>query len=205
MAEWWNALALELQIFYGIGILATIILVIQMIMTLIGADGAGEGDLDVPDIPDGTDGFDGAMDGDSAIEHGSGLQVLSIRTIIAFLAGFGWTGAIVREAGKGVPLSVGAALVVGILLMLGVFWMMRGLYSLRQSGSLDYINAVGEVGTVYVTIPAAGGGEGQIQVLVQGRLATVAAMTDGDVPIPSGRKVRVTHKVSISTLKVEQV
>lgn len=199
MGEWWGGLDFGLQVFYGIGILASIVLLVQLVLTLFGADADGgdagfDGDLDL--------GADGGGLGD-AVEHGSGLHILSTRTVIAFLAGFGWTGVIVLQAGRGMASAVLIAVGVGIILMLSVFWLMRGLYSLRQSGTLDYRNAVGQVATVYVRIPPAGQGTGQVQVLVQGRLATVAAAGRGAEAIAGGEKVRVTGLAGANTLEVE--
>jgi hypothetical protein len=198
MMDWWNALALDLQVFYGIGILATLLLIIQLVMTVLGAEGDAplEG-MDGLDLPEGPAAVD--------VEHGDGLGLISTRTVVAFLAGFGWTGAIARGGGMSVAAAALVGLVVGFVLMLLVFWLMRGLYSLRQSGSLDYRNAVGETGTVYVSIPPAGEGSGQIQVLVQGRLATVAAATAGAQRIPSGAQVRVVKLLAGNTLQVETI
>ncbi len=221
MAQWWQELTLELHIFYALGIASTVILLIQLFMTVIGLDhdaafdGGVDGGVDGGAFDGGVDGgaFDGGVDGGafdgaglhdaSAAEHSSGLHVLSTRTIVAFLAGFGWTGVIARTGGISTGLSALAALAVGTVLMFMVYWLMRVLYGLRQSGNVDYRNAIGQVGTVYVRIPAAGVGTGQIQVLVQGRLATVAAVTDGPENITSGRKVKVTAQLSESILKVE--
>ncbi|MGD9547241.1 MAG: hypothetical protein AB7V45_06760 [Candidatus Krumholzibacteriia bacterium] len=192
MLEWYQQLALDLQIFYAFGILATLLLVIQLVMTVFGAgDDAALGDFD---------GLDGGDPG-----HGSGLGLLSTRTIVAFLAGFGWTGAMARGGGMALVPSVLVALAVGFVLMLLVFWLMRWLFSLRESGSLDYRNAVGATGKVYVTIPAAGGGTGQIQLVVQGRLATVAASTLRNESIPSGRPVKVTALLGGNILQVETI
>ena len=201
MMEWWNTLALDLQVFYGIGILATLLLVIQLIMTMLGLgdDGAADG-MDA----DFGDGADGTMDGGDS-EHGDGLSLISTRTIVAFLAGFGWTGAMARGGDLGLPLAVIAAVAVGFVLMLMVFWLMRALYSLRQSGSLDYHNAIGEMGTVYVKIPPRGEGSGQIQLVVQGRLATVAATTESTESILSGIQVKVVKLQAGNTLQVETI
>jgi NhaP-type Na+/H+ or K+/H+ antiporter len=152
---------------------------------------------------DGLDALD-AADGADAV-HADGLGLVSTRTVMAFLVGFGWTGAIARGGGLSLAVSVLIGLAVGFLLMLAVFWFMRGLYSLRQSGSLDYRNAVGELGTVYVTIPPAGTGSGQIQVVVQGRLSTVAASTTAVAAIPSGTQVKVVKLLAGNTLQVETI
>jgi hypothetical protein len=195
--SWWNALTIDLQVFYALGALGTGLLIIQLIMTVLGAGHDGLA---------GADGIavDHALpDAGAGLEHGSGLGLVSTRSVIAFVAGFGWTGAMARQSGWAMPTSVAAALAVGFGLMFMVFWLMRWLYSLRQSGSLDYRNAIGATGTVYVTIPAAGHGSGQIQVLVQGRLATVAAAGSGPQPIAAGRAVKVVQLLTGNTLLVE--
>lgn len=206
MSEWWSGLGFSLQVFHGIGILASVILVVQLILTMVGADTDGAADAGGfdghVDLGVDTGGLDGGAD---AADAASGLHILSTRTVIAFLAGFGWTGVIVLEAGRTVTSAVLIAVGVGILLMLLVFWLMRWLYSLRESGTLDYRNAIGQVGTVYVHVPAAGQGTGQIQVLVQGRLATVAAAGTGTATIASGEKVKVTGLAGANILEVESI
>ncbi|MFH1843207.1 MAG: hypothetical protein ABIF77_08355 [bacterium] len=216
MTEWWSQLTLELQIFYGIGMCATGILVIQLVLSLFGlgdhgdaADGVDGGGLDFDhggdigmnaDVGMGVDIHDG-----SDVAHASGLQVLSTRTVIAFMAGFGWTGVVAQRGGLGMSLSLLLAMVVGLVLMWLVFSLMRMLYGMRQSGSLDYRNAIGQVGKVYIGIPAAGAGSGQVEVLVQGRLAVVEARCESSEKIPSGSQVRVKKLLSARTLLVEVV
>jgi len=201
MAQWWEALTLDLHIFYAIGIVSTVVLLIQLLMTVIGVDHdtalEGGGDIDGIDLQAGDVG--------GPVEHASGLHVVSTRTIVAFLAGFGWTGAIARTGGLSIPVAVLVALAVGVMLMLLVYWLMRALYSLRQSGNLDFGNAIGEVGTVYVRVPAAGKGAGQVQVVVQGRLVTAAAVTEDHEPITSGRRIKVTGLLGGNLLKVEAI
>jgi hypothetical protein len=213
--SWWYALTLDLQVFYALGILATGLLVIQLIMTILGAGHEGVDGAVGMQAGDGLAGVDGLAGADGMglghalpgagpdLEHASGLGLVSTRSVIAFVAGFGWTGAMARHAGWAMVPSVAAALVVGFALMFMVYWLMRWLYSLRESGSLDYRNAIGATGTVYVTIPAAGLGSGQIQVLVQSRLATVAAANAGPQPIASGRPVKVIRLLAGNTLLVE--
>jgi NhaP-type Na+/H+ or K+/H+ antiporter len=170
-------------------------------MTMMGVD--GDAPLDGMDGVGVADGLD--LSGGGDVQHADGLGLVSTRTVVAFLVGFGWTGAIARGGGLSLPVSVLVGLVVGFVLMLVVFWLMRGLYSLRQSGSLDYANAVGEMGTVYVAIPPSGTGTGQIQLVVQGRLATVAATTAAPEKIPSGMQVKVVKLLAGNTLQVETI
>ena len=61
MFEWWNSLGITMQVFYCIALPATLIIVIQTILLMIGIGHGGEGvefsdtsgidGLDVPDMP----------------------------------------------------------------------------------------------------------------------------------------------------------
>ena len=55
---------------------------------------------------------------------------------------------------------------------------MSYLHSLREEGTLNYKNCIGETGTVYLPIPPNRKGMGQIEVMVQGRLRIVKVVTD---------------------------
>ncbi|MEO0454520.1 MAG: NfeD family protein [Verrucomicrobiota bacterium] len=188
MMNWWTELSMELQLFYGIGIIALSVLLIQLLLTLIGLDD----DIDISD----------EMDSDG---HDSGLSLLSVRSVTAFFAGFGWAG--VAAASYGLPflLSMVIALVVGFGFMFMIYYMMLALLKMQASGTLNYGNAVGEVATCYVTIPPSRTGSGQIEVMIQGRSCTVEALTSGDLEIAPATKVKVVGLVGRSTLLVETI
>lgn len=183
MVEWWASLALALKLYYSIAIATSFFLVLQLLALIVGI---GDGDLDV----------------DSDVDAG-GSHVLSVRTVTAFLAGFGWTGAVALESGRSIPVATLLAVLVGGVFMAGVAALMRGLYGLRQSGTLDYKNAVGEIGSVYLHIPPAMKGPGQVEVTVQGRLRVVQAFTRSATEIPNQAPVRVIDIIDRNTLVVE--
>lgn len=187
MELWWQGLNLELQIFYGIGVIALIALIIQFVLLFVGD-------------------FDQVGDfGDSGgiADHGSGLGLFSFRGITAFFLGFGWTGAIAVKSSLSVPVAITLGLLVGAVLMVAIFLLMRSMMRLQSSGTLDYRNAVGEVATVYVTVPGSGKAGGQIEVMIQGRLSVAEALHRGESSIAPGTKVRVVEMMSRSTLVVE--
>ena len=99
--------------------------------------------------------------------------------------------------------TAGAATLVGVLFTLVVFYLMRFLYSLQHSGTLDYQNAVGEIGTVYLPIPAAMGGNGKVQVTVQGRLRVVTALTRSQARLENQARVRIVDVLDENSLVVE--
>ncbi len=104
MIEWWDSLTLPYQVFYGVGILGTVLLVVQLILMLIG----GIEDMDAADGMDmdmDVGGMD-AADGHVGIEHASGLHILSTRTVVAFMTGFGWTGAFALREGLSLTIAL---------------------------------------------------------------------------------------------------
>jgi membrane protein implicated in regulation of membrane protease activity len=184
--SWWDALNFELQVFYGIAIISLAVLAIQLIISLVFgmSDGADVGGMNVGD-------------------HDSGMGIFSIRGITAFFTGFGWTGVICTKQGFGLPLSLLLALVVGGSLMVLIYLMMRSFMRLQSSGTLDYGNAVGQMGTVYLTIPPVQRSGGQVETMIQGRLVTAEALQKGSVPLQPGTKVKVVERIGSTTLIVE--
>lgn len=177
MIEWWSSLSVELKFFYGVGILSLLVVIIQLAMTLLGFDGHSA-----------DAGFDVAV-GD--FDHGSGIGVFSTQTISAFFVAFGWVGVAASKSGVNM-LWVGAiAFVSGLISMFLMYWMLRSLLRLQSKGNLDYQNAVGEVGTVYVTIPGSDRDGGQIQVNFQGRLTTASARKVSPGELKPGQRVRI--------------
>ena len=188
---WWDALSATLKIFYGIAIGAGVVLGLQMITAfLFGGSGAEAGDFS------GAGGLD---------HHEPGVGVLSLRSITAFFTGFGWTAIGFLRMGLTLPVVLLFAGLTGLGMMFLIYYMMKNLMRLSASGTLDYANAVGQPGTVYVTIPPAKGPGGQVETMIQGRLVTAEAMQRGIEPLKPGTKVQVIEKVGNSTLIVEPV
>lgn len=216
MAEWWNELGMLKQIFYTIAVPATIILVIQSIMSMIGLsdldtdlDGFDGIDADGFDGLDGIDGFedmdllDGAeTSGDSSFA--GDFRIFTIRGIIAFFAIFGWTGATL--AGKIFPIVVVLiALASGLLAMLIIGYLFYGMTLLQSSGNIRYENCIDEKGEVYLTIPPNNQGKGKVTIKVQERLIEVNAITYDEKPIKSGDNIVVVDILPDHTVVVERL
>ncbi|MEM7014380.1 MAG: hypothetical protein AAF585_23205 [Verrucomicrobiota bacterium] len=170
-------------------------MVIQTALMLIGVNG---GDVD----------FDTDVDADFDVDadhDADGLGILSFRTIIAFLVGFGWIGAMGMDSGIGMFLSLIFAGGSGIVLMFVVYWLMKTLSKLKSDGTLNYANAIGEVGTVYLPIPPNREGAGQVEVMIQGRLVVTQAFTGADTRIENQAKVRVIDVLGDNSLIVQPV
>lgn len=187
MIDYWLNLSSTMQTFVGIGAISSLVLSLQLLLSLIGGDMDGlDADLDL------VDGGEGGASG-----------ILSVRTIGAFFTGFGWTGASMTDYGYGLGITTVVSSVVGLALLAMVFYLMAYLHSLRQVGTLDYSNAVGQVGSVYLAIASNRKGIGQVEVMVQGRLSIVRAVTDHDKKIGNRVAVRVTELVDTQTILVE--
>ena len=190
MIEWWTNLEPDgMKTFVGIGGVSSAILFIQMLIVLAG------GYLDIPDLD-----FDIAETGE-----GGATGMFSIRGIGSFFTGFGWTGASVLDSGGSMTLAIAAATIVGLLVLFGFVSMMRWLQSLREEGNINYENAIGQVGSVYVPIPPNREGLGQIEVKVQSRISTVRAISDHPERLENRVAVRVMELVDDRTLLVEKL
>lgn len=188
---WWDSLSFVLKFFYGIAILSGVVLVLQMIAVFL----LGDHDTDVGDFSD-VEGLD---------HHDSGTGLLSVKSITAFFSGFSWTAIGFIRMGLTMPLVLLFAGLIGVGMMFLIYFLMRSLMKLSDSGTMDYINAVGHPGTVYVTIPPAKGPGGQVETMIQGRLVTAEAIQRGTDPLRPGAKVTIIEKVGVSTLLVEPV
>lgn len=212
MFEWWNSLGITMQVFYCIALPATLIIVIQTILLMIGIGHGGEGvefsdtsgidGLDVPDMPadiptdmPGAHAIDGCEhtaigDGSNPADFGT-MQLFTLQGIMTFLCVFGWTGIICTSLGLHVAIAVIIALVLGFLAMLGVAKVLQLTRRLTQDGSLDVRRLLGEKGRVYIPIPANESGEGKVTIAAGERFIELSAVTDEQDTIPTGTQVRI--------------
>jgi hypothetical protein len=186
LTQWWDGLNLARQVFFGIGLAAGAVALVLAVLAVFG--------LEQHDTLDALDagGFD----------HGGG-GIFSIKPLTGFFLGFGWVGALVAGQGAGLPASIAAALGGGSAVMGVVVLMIRGILSMRSDGTMDITSAVGQVGTVYVTLPASRKSGGQIILNLQGRQETLPALNAADRAVASGEKVRVVSALDSRTLLVE--
>jgi hypothetical protein len=175
MQAWWISLAAAEKFFWVVAIFAT---VLQLMLLAGSALGLSDHDSDAY--------------GDGGHGHGAhGVKLLSIRTVTAFLVGFGWAGALGLGSGLSAAAAAAAAVACGVVFGLLILGTLKLLTSLRADGTLDYRNAVGVAGKVYVTVPAARAGTGQVELMLQGRLITADAATESSEPLVPMSPVRV--------------
>lgn len=215
MMEWWSTLTALERIFATIAVPATLILIVQTVMTILGfggdSDGEAPDDLELDtdsDLEVDTD-ADSDVDTDSDSDGGDHssdleLRIFTLRGFVAFFAIFGWSGLCMLKGGVHTLLSIGLAVVFGFLAMLAVAAVVYFALYLQSDGTMDPRNAVGKEATVYLTIPPKRGGKGKVNVLVQERLTELPAVTDSESAIPSGGEVVVVELLDQNTLLVRE-
>lgn len=220
MVNWWEALTTLERIFAFVACPAALVLIIQTILLIVGfgSDADADSDFDA-DADAGTD-FDGDSDfgADSDFDadtdhdvhhdsmphdHDAGLRVFTFRGFIAFFTIFGWGGLALMKLGSGAIVALIISIILGSLFMLLDAVIMRAVIKMQSDGTVDYRNAVGEVGSVYIPIPPNREGSGKITVIIQERLCECDAVTDENSKLKTGTDVVVTGLADSDTLIVE--
>jgi membrane protein implicated in regulation of membrane protease activity len=195
IAIWWAELSPVMRILWAVTLSASLIFIIQSILTFVGADADSSFDTDVDLSGDGSD--------LSNIDGGSNLY--TFRNFVNFILGFGWSAILLQNSIASVPLLILVSVIVGIALVVAVMYLFKWLASMQQSGNIDVNkSAKGCEGTVYLTIPAARAGEGKVQISINGAVREYDAVTESDSALKSGTPIRVVDVVNASTLLVEE-
>ena len=212
MIQWWTSLDATMKILWAITLSASLIFVIQTVMTFLGAADIG-GDFDINtdtdfsgDIPDVDGGAvdAGGTDIDGTSGH-SGIGLLSFRNLVNFCLGFGWTAVLLRgEISSSAVLFI-LATIVGVGLVAGVMLLFKWISGMQQSGNIDvFKSAVDCVGKVYLAIPAERAGQGKVQITINNSVREYDAVTDG-AALPTGSDIKVVEVLNASTLLVEEI
>ena len=191
MITWWTSLSTAMQGLWAITLSASLIFVIQTVMTFLGL-GDHDADFDL-------DTSDGSFDADPS------MNLLTFRNLVNFCMGFGWTAVLMHEKIQSNALLIIVSVIVGILLVTVVMWIFKWLSGMQQTGNIDvHRSAVGCEGKVYLTIPGERKGEGKVQITINNAVREYDAVTDGET-IPTGKAIKVTEVINDYTLLVEEL
>ncbi len=191
MITWWTSLSTAMQVLWAITLSASLIFVIQTVMTFLGL-GDHDADFDL-------DTSDGSFDADPS------MNLLTFRNLVNFCLGFGWTAVLMHEKIQSNALLIIISVIVGILLVTVVMWIFKWLSGMQQTGNIDvHKSAVGCEGKVYLTIPGERKGEGKVQITINNAVREYDAVTDGET-IPTGKAIKVTEVINDYTLLVEEL
>ena len=195
ITSWWVSLSVAMKILWGVTLAASLIFVIQSVLTFIGAD-AGDGGIDT----DVDTGFD-SESADATVDGGTNLY--TFRNFVNFILGFGWSAILLQEKIHSIPLLLLVSAVIGVALVAAVMYLFKWLSSMQQSGNINlYKTAVGCNGTVYIPIPGERKGEGKVQISINGSVREYNALTDGDA-LKTTTPIRVVEVIGPGTLLVE--
>ena len=186
LQDWWPGLSTIDKIYWAIAIPATLIFVLQTILTFVGGEIDADVDLDA--------------EGEGAFGH----QFFSIKNFVAFFTIFGWTGIACTDAGMGVMTSLIISFFSGLLMMVLMASIFYFVSRLTSSGNLDIRNAKGVTGEVYLTIQANRGNIGKVSILVQGSFRELDAITDDEQDLKNGMVINVKEVINGNLLLVSK-
>jgi hypothetical protein len=189
---WWESLSTLQMIYWIITIPASLIFVIQLVMTFLGADAD-------------SDGLDALGDADLSIDSdaGIGFHFISLKNFIAFFTVFGWTGLACIHGNLPNWSTVIISTSSGILMMVIMASIYYFMGKLTETGTLSFKKAIGKSATVYLFIPPKRKAMGKVQLNLQG-YRTLDAMTDDDEEIPTGSIVQVVDVLNEEILLVKK-
>jgi membrane protein implicated in regulation of membrane protease activity len=190
ISQWWAGIdsAVE-KIYWIIAFPVTLIFIIQTVMTFIGSDVDADGDMDIH--------HDGDLDG-------AGFHVLTLKNLVAFFAIFSWTGIAMTQTGVNPFITGILALIAGLVMMFIMASLFYFMSKLTDSGTLNMNNAIGKVGTVYLTLAANKQRQGKVQIKVQNSLQTLNALTEDSEEIKTGSLVEVVDVINENILLVKR-
>ncbi|MFV0305400.1 MAG: serine protease [Moheibacter sp.] len=164
------------QGFWIVAIVASSIFLIQTLLTFLGGDSSTgleadfDGDLDHVDAP---------------------FQLFSLRNLINFLLGFGWTGVAFYNSISSKSTLIGIAIVVGIIFVALFFFLISQILKLTEDNTFNIQQLVGKTGEVYLNIPPNKSGVGKVQISWQGSNHELQAMTESKETISSSSIIKV--------------
>jgi len=197
IATWWAGLSLVMKILWGVTLTASLIFIIQSILTFVGADADSDFDLNMD--------VDTSLDGSDLSNIDGGANLYTFRNLVNFVLGFGWSAILLQESIPSTALRITVSVLVGIALVAAVMYMFKWLSGMQQSGNINLQkSAAGCEGKVYLTVPAARGGEGKVQITINGAVREYNAVTESETPLKTGTPVRVVDAINANTVLVEE-
>ncbi len=186
--EWFNSLEPALKVYWTITLIASLIFVIQTIMTFLGVDSS--------------DGLNADFDGD--MHHEGPFQLFSFRNLINFFLGYGWAAVCFYNVISSTLVLNIVSVAVGLLFVGIFFFLMLQITKLAADKTFKIADTIGKTADVYLVIPAERKGRGKIQVSVGGAYHEIDAMTEGE-RIPTGAKVHVDSVIDNQTVMVSNI
>ena len=185
MTKWWDALHALQQVSFVIACAATLFMIGQVVLlAMSGGESESATEADDPD------------EGEIGLTV-FGLRVLSVRSVIAFLAVGGWLTFALFYAISYYALIPGLA--AGILAAFAIAAFIRAIEKLQENSVLRPENAVGKKAETTEAIPALRSGVGKVTLQAQ----ALDAVCDSASPVNPGEQVRIVGVLTEGTVVVE--
>lgn len=188
MMEWFNSLDPALRVYWVVAGVASLIFIIQMVMTFVGVDAH--------------DGLSADFDGDMDVS--GPFQFFSLRNLINFLLGFGWGGVCFYDYFSSKLLVGIAAFLTGMVFFVLFFVIVKQLLKLSKDNTFRIEDTAGKTADVYLSIPGNKAGKGKIQISVKGAYHEIDAITEGE-KLPTGAKAKVVGILDSQTVLVTNI
>ena len=172
MFETFKSMDGMLQVYWILAAVSSIIFIIQAIMTFIGFD--ADSDVDMSTAPDQI-----PESGDAAFDA-AGFHLVSVKSVICFILGFGWTGVLCWNYIPNHVLLGLLAAVVGLIFMSLIAFLLFQMMKLNRDNTFRVVT-----------------------VSLNGSTHELEALSDTD--IPTGAKVRIKEIVQGETVMVERI
>ncbi len=196
IASWWAELSLVMKILWSVTLTASLVFIIQSVLTFLGADADADFDVDV----------DTSMDGSDLSNIDGGSNLYTLRNFVNFILGFGWSAILLQDSISSVALLILVSALIGAALVAAVMYLFKWLAGMQQSGNINLQKAAaGCEGKVYLTIPGARSGTGKVQITINGAVREYDAMTESEEPLKTGVPIRVVDCLDANTLLVEEI
>lgn len=186
--EWFTSLEWFEQTFWIIALVGSLFFLIMLVATFVGGD--VDADVDV--------------DADFDVD-GGGFHFFTIKNLIAFFTIFGWTGISAIDAGFGKFPTIAIATFCGLIMMTIMATLFYFVSKLNDSGTLDYKNAIGAIGEVYLTVGQKRSSIGKVSVRIQGSLREMEALTDEDEDLTTGTVVTIREVTTNGILIIDRL
>ena len=192
--QWWVSLSPFQQVMFVLATAATVVMLVFLILMLIGADN----DSFEADIETDVDTIN-----DEPLSSLGGLKLFTVRGVLAFISVGAWTahgfGGIVQ------PLLASLfGIIAGAIASYLMALAFRASMKLESVGNLDYKNAIGKKGNVYIRVPANRQGTGKVTITFQERYVEIDAITDDTEDLSTGMIAEVIGMENETTLIVKK-
>ncbi|MGN6367807.1 MAG: hypothetical protein ACTHN5_06060 [Phycisphaerae bacterium] len=128
--------------------------------------------------------------------------MLNFQAIVAGVAVFGIGGLAAKSGGFSTGVVLAAGGVAAFVVMLGVTGLFSLMLSMDHDATVRVEEAVGAMGTVYLSIPGGDVGQGKVMVKLQERLMEFPAVTLQERPLATGEQIIVVNVRKPSTMEV---